>query len=109
MLNTMLRSAGSIAGFAIGDLTERPSLGEDVSASEFTDFFQKFKGLGVAATGICTLTSLLFFIISLTKLSTSAGNDRARATALKGLLYSGIALALFGGATVIIGIFWNAI
>ena len=41
MLKTILRNAGSIASFAIGDLTQRPSLGEDVSASEFTDFFQK--------------------------------------------------------------------
>ena len=45
MLKTILRNAGSIASFAIGDLTQRPSLGEDVSASEFTDFFKSSKVL----------------------------------------------------------------
>lgn len=99
-------SRNSLAAFAMGS---RDSLGKPIDADDFGTFFSSFKKFGVAITGICTLTSLVFFIIALTKLSASAGNDRARATALRGVMYSGISLALFGGATVIIGVFWNAL
>lgn len=108
MLPTLVSQLFSkaIAAIAFG---VQDSLGKPIEADDFGTFFASFKKFGVAVTGICTLTSLVFFIIALTKLSASAGNDRARATAIKGVLYSGIALALFGGATVIIGVFWNAL
>jgi len=85
------------------------SLSEAPSASEFVDIFQGFKQIGTAVSGICTITSLISFVISLTRLGTSAGNDVVRSRALKGILFSGISLALFGGITVVVGIFWNAI
>lgn len=109
MLPTWIKTfpAKALAGFA--SLSPRPSLGEAIDEEDFSTFFGEFKKFGIAITGICTITSLVFFIIALTKLSASAGNDRARAAALKGVLYSGIALALFGGATVIVGVFWNAL
>lgn len=91
------------------DTKEMISLGEDVTASEFADFFNKFKGLALFVSGLCTITALIFFIISLTKLSTSAGNDAARSKAIHGILYSGISLALFGGISVVVGVAWNMI
>ena len=86
----------------------RDSLGKPIEATDFSDFFQNFKKLGIAISGLCTMTSLMHFIISLTKLSASAGNDRARSTAIKGVLFSGVALALFGGITTVVAVFWNA-
>ena len=85
------------------------SLGEAPDASELSGFFSGFKTFGTAISGICAITSLIFFVISLTKFSTSAGNDMQRTRALKGFLFSGVSLALFGGITVIAGVFWNAI
>ena len=82
------------------------SLGEAPDASELSGFFSGFKTIGTAISGICAITSLIFFVISLTKFSTSAGNDMQRTRAL---LFSGVSLALFGGITVIAGVFWNAI
>ena len=47
------------------------------------------------------------FLISVTKLAASAGNPIARQRALAGILFSGVALALFGGAWVVVSFFWN--
>lgn len=58
-------------------------------------------------TTICTVICLAAFLISVTKLATSAGNPQARQRALTGILISGIALALFGGAWVVVSFFWN--
>ena len=58
-------------------------------------------------TTICTVICLAAFLISVTKLATSAGNPQARQRALTGILISGIALALFGGAWIVVSFFWN--
>lgn len=94
------------AGLSIPNPGQK-SLGERIELSEFTAFFQNFKGLAIALSGIFTITAIIFFVISLAKLSASAGNDQARNKASKGVFYSGIALTLFGGATVLVGVFWN--
>lgn len=86
---------------------EMPSIGSPPNASELSGFFGGFKAIGTAISGICAVTALIFFVISITKLSTSAGNDMQRSRAIKGIFYSGISLALFGGITVVAGIFWN--
>ena len=83
------------------------SLDDDVTVGEFAEYFSSLRGLGTIISGICTMIALIAFIINLTKLSASAGNDRARSTAMKGVLFSGIGLSLFGGITLIIGVFWN--
>lgn len=83
------------------------SLGDPPTQNEFINFFTTFKTLAAAVMGICTITSLICFIISVSKLSTSAGNDMMRSKALKQILWSGIALAAFGGSATLVGIFWN--
>lgn len=91
------------------DLGDRPSLGKDVTAgdSDVQSFFTNFKALAVAIGGLCTIVSLVHFIISITRLSVSASNDQMRNKAIKSILISGISLMLFGGMTTIVGIFWN--
>lgn len=65
------------------------------------------RSIGLAITSICTIICFAAFLISVTKLSASAGNPQARQRALTGILVSGIALALFGGAWVVVSFFWN--
>lgn len=79
------------------------SLREPLTISELSNFFIRYKGMiriVMIISLVCTLTS---FGINLTRLSASAGNDMMRSKAFKGLLYSGIGIVLFGGATVIMG------
>jgi len=83
------------------------SLNQKVTAAEFTTFFTNAKGLCVFVLGLCTITALISFILSILKLNTSVDNDFIRSRAIKGLLFSGLALALFGGATLLVSVFWN--
>ena len=108
-LTTILVRIEMLPAYAISIRDDGFSLDKPIEVSDFEGFFKRFKEVGIIICGICTLTSLIFFIISLTKLSVSAGNERGRADALKGVLFSGASLVVFGGASTIIGIFWNAI
>ena len=63
--------------------------------------------IGTTVTAVCTIICFIAFLISVTKLATSAGNPTNRQRALTGILFSGIALALFGGAWVVVTFFWN--
>jgi len=58
-------------------------------------------------TSILSIISFVSLLVCITKLATSAGNPRNRTVALTGILVSGIALALFGGAWVVTNFFWN--
>ena len=53
--------------------------------------------------GVATLTFVVLFIINFVKLGAAADNPNQRSEALKGLLHTGIALALLGGVTIIVG------
>lgn len=107
ILNCFLLSNPAYASVVIDPNKPRPSLGAPVSTSEFVNFFSEYKGIAVAITGICVLTALIALIVNITRLSTSATNDFARRQALIGILYSCLALAIFGSATIVIGVFWN--
>lgn len=58
-------------------------------------------------TSVLSIISFVSLLLWVAKLATSAGNPRNRTTALTGILFSGIALALFGGAWVVVNFFWN--
>ena len=104
-LNNMLMST-ALANVVI-NTDKVVSLGEPVSADEFTGFISSYKGVGGFFAAICTVTALLMLGVSIFRLSVSAGNEQARHKAFKGILVSGISLALIGGLTIIIGLFWN--
>ncbi len=80
------------------------SLKDPVKLTEMSDFFIRFKGMIRIVMIIALLTTIVSFAISLTRLSASGGNEQLRAKALKGLLFSGIGIILFGGASVILGL-----
>ncbi len=93
--------------FPIGGSQVDHSLGEKISLSDFVSTIANYKSVAIAISGICAITCLILFFISVTKLSVSSGNPAERSNAIKGILFSGIGLAFFGGATIIIGIAWN--
>ena len=77
--------------------------------SVWNQIFDRFKGIIVGLTGIGTLVMIVLFIIQFMKLGSSAGNPQARSQALTGVLWTGVAAALLGSVTIIVGFFYNAI
>lgn len=67
----------------------------------------KAKGIAQIILGICTVISLAMLIINIAKLATSSANEAGRKKAQTGILWSGIALGLFGGLSILVGFFWN--
>lgn len=67
----------------------------------------KSKSVAQTVTAICAIVCMVFFFINVVKLATSGSMAFQRRTALIGLLWSGVALALFGGGWTVITFFWN--
>lgn len=83
------------------------SSSENGKALQLGDVVNKYKGVAVVITSILTITMFIFMLIQFMKLGASGDNDSARRKAIVGILTTGIATALFGGASIIIGFFWN--
>ena len=67
----------------------------------------KAKNIAQIITAICALTCFTVLLVNITRLSTSGPNPHARHQALMSILWSGIALAFFGGSFVVVSFFWN--
>lgn len=67
----------------------------------------KAQSIAKAFTGILTIISFAALLFYVTKLALSAGNPQTRRQAIVGILVAGAALALFGGAWVVVSFFWN--
>ena len=81
--------------------------GSDGEALQLGGVVSKYKSVAVVITSILTITMFIFMLVQFTKLGASGDNDSARKKAIAGILTTGIATALFGGASIIIGFFWN--
>lgn len=81
--------------------------GSDGEALRLGGVVGKYKSVAVVITSILTITMFIFMLVQFTKLGASGDNDSARKKAIAGILTTGIATALFGGASIIIGFFWN--
>ena len=78
-------------------------------AGGFETVISQYKTIAVAITGILTITMLIFMLIQFTKLGAAGDNEMARKKAIMGILTTGIATALLGGATIVVGFFWNVL
>jgi len=58
-------------------------------------------------TSVCTIICFVAFLFSVTRLATSGSHPIQRRGAVIGILWSGVALALFGGGWVVVNFFWN--
>lgn len=72
-------------------------------------FIAKYKSLISGLCGVLTITMIGFFALNITKLGAAGDNDMSRKKATQGLLFSAIAVVLFGGMSVFIGLFWNVL
>lgn len=109
-------SGGGSGGHGIFDIvSEDGSINEssEVATSNpdggFGIVINKYKAIAVALMGILTITMLIFMLIQFTKLGGAGDNEMARKKAIMGILTTGIATALLGGATVVVGFFWGAL
>lgn len=89
--------------------TFHPGVVSDESkVKEPSEILDQYKSLVMLFTGILTITCIALLIFNISKLSMAGSNDQARRNAIIGIMVSGIALSLFGGAGIVIGFFWNA-
>ena len=58
----------------------------------------------VIFSGVVSLVFVILFIINITKFAQSSGNPQTRKQAIQTLMWTGIAAAIFGGVTLIVGI-----
>jgi len=69
----------------------------------------KYKTIGTAIVAICIITAIICLLVQITKLGVAGDSERLRASALKGIIYSGAAIAAFGALTLVVSMFWNAL
>ena len=69
----------------------------------------KTKEIAKTVTSILTVISFVCLLFWVAKLAMSAGNPQTRKVALTGILFAGVALALFGGSWVVVSFFWNVL
>lgn len=86
--------------------TDSDVINSDANDSQKTVISQ-YKTIATTITGILTITMIIFMIIQITKLGAAGDNEVARKKAIMGILTTGIATALFGGLTIVVGFFWN--
>ena len=67
----------------------------------------KVRDVAQTVTTILTIISFACLLFWIARLAMSAGNPMTRKTALTGIMFSGVALALFGGAWIVVSFFWN--
>ena len=94
-----------------GDLTISNN-GAVVSTSNgtqdtFGKIMEKYKGVITFVGGIATVTMVAIFILNFMKLGSTATNPTERQKVLTGLVWSGIAAALLGSVTLIVGVFYG--
>lgn len=89
-------------------VVEFPNQGKTTQEA-WKNFIGKYKEFITGFAGIGAVTMIVFFIISFLKLGASVGNPNARSAALQGCLWTGIAAALLGSVTFIVGFFYNAL
>lgn len=77
--------------------------------TDFNGILGRYKNIVVAITGFLTVTMFAMMIFMFTKLGVAGDNEMARRKAIGGILTTGIATALLGGATIVIGFFYGAI
>lgn len=88
-----------------------PDLGatdiDDVQDATTEKIIDKGKSIAQTITALCAIICFVAFFISIAKLVTSGSIPFQRRAALTGILWSGIGIALFGGAFVVVSFFWN--
>ena len=86
-----------------------PSIGGDDYLTGLVGFVDKYKQVAILVLAVCIITAIICLVYNITRLSAAgaSSNPHAKQMALMGILISCIALALFGGLSIVVGFFWN--
>lgn len=79
----------------------------DNRASTFETIMTTYKDVITFAGGLATVTMVAIFVLNFVKLGSSSGNPTERQKCLTGLIWSGIAAALLGSVTLVVGVFYG--
>lgn len=72
-----------------------------------TKVLKEYKTAIAGISGAVSLTFLIFFLINLAKLGSTAGNPQARQGALMGIVWCGLACAGIGAVGIFFGFFYG--
>lgn len=86
-----------------GNLILKSSL-EENSTNSWNSIINKFHNQIIGISGVAAVVFIALFIKYFIELGSSASNPSKRSSALTGILFCGIATALFGGITIIMSI-----
>ena len=86
---------------------ENETINNTTTGGSAATLISKYKTIATAISGVLTITMLIFLLIQISKLGAAGDNDMARKKAIMGILTTGLATALFGGVTIVVGFFWN--
>jgi hypothetical protein len=87
---------------------ENADMFEKDSDAAWNVIFEKYRGIIIGVSGIATLTMLAAFIFNFTKLGATSGNEKERRSTITAILFTGIATALLGSVTIVMGFFYNS-
>ncbi len=100
MFNGILNNNGEIIP------AQNQGANNDKQLSGLVNRYQKIASI---ICGVLAVTMFIFMLIQFTKLGAAGDNELARKKSISGILTTGIATALLGSASVVIGFFWNAL
>lgn len=78
------------------------------STKTWNVIFNKYKIFAIGISGIGTITFVILLILNCMKLGANSDNPNGRRSAIAGVLWTAIAAAGCGSATVLTALFWNA-
>lgn len=89
-----------------GSLTVSGGSGSTTTATK-ESVSLKAKDLALWISGLISVLMIMCLLIQISKLGTAGDNEMARRKAIMGIMTSGVALALFGSSTIVVGFFWD--
>ncbi len=121
-LAVMLALSASVFAAGIAELTldsddseswtlslgDGKSKNSEISDEQFSKVSSKYRGYLNIGLGVLAVTTFLIMIFQFVKLGYAGSNPAERKKAITGILFSGIATALFGGLAVVVSIFASA-
>lgn len=101
--------AASTGGGGVMDLFGSNAVGqlEGATSTNMETVTGKAREIATTVTTILTIISFVCLLFWIARLAMSAGNPMTRKQALTGIMFSGVALALFGGSWIVVSFFWN--
>ena len=107
---TLFVVSAQAAGGTVDDLFKSDATSKLNGAStSMGSIVSEAQEIAQTVTTILTIISFVCLLFWIARLAMSAGNPMTRRQALTGIMFSGVALALFGGSWVVVSFFWNVL